>query len=489
MVSRLGLLTSLSVAFSISFTRLAALAASCGSIHAVASGEGCWSIYTDAGLTQAQLLALNPGLDCNVLMLGQQVCVAPPCSKFYTVASGDYCFKIETEQSISDAGLMTLNPGLSCDELFPGQNLCVAAPTASATPTATSTTPTAASTTLATTTPVETSTVTVPSTTPVPTPTVVPCGRQIPVSEGDTCYNLATEGGLQLSQFMALNQDLNCTNLQAGDIACVKVPCSLIYKVQSGDWCAKIETDNQIASNQLTELNPGLSCDTLAPDLNVCVKPADPDETTTYVPPIDPYPALSPGTTVPQSPILAFASAEGNARSTFYGETIFQSDSQHLAAFAKNDKNGDGKLDHDELEAMMSMDPTLVRGISNLNNTLTADNLVTEMLNSADLNNDGSIDQDEFLFAIRQVQNATNAITEIANDNTAVGERRRGLGAIVAAIAAVVAVIGLAIANLTFFFSMLAQNELFRGNDLLSYLDVAYWDGSKYHTSAVGMGS
>ncbi|KAG9087371.1 hypothetical protein FS749_002958 [Ceratobasidium sp. UAMH 11750] len=28
------------------------------------------------------------------------------------------------------------------------------------------------------------------------------------------------------------------------------------------------------------------------------------------------------------------------------------------------------------------------------------------------------------------------------------------------------------------FFSMLAQNELFRGNDLLSYLDVAYWDGT-----------
>lgn len=87
-----------------------------------------------------------------------------------------------------------------------------------------------------------------------------------------------------------------------------------------------------------------------------------------------------------QSPILAFASVDGNARSTFYGETIFQSDSQHLEAFDHNDINQDGKLDHDELETMMLMDPSVVRGISEVNSTLNADNLVSEMLKSADLN-------------------------------------------------------------------------------------------------------
>jgi hypothetical protein len=136
-------------------------------------------------------------------------------------------------------------------------------------------------------------------------------------------------------------------------------------------------------------LNPGLSCTDLAPMINVCIEPAVEDSSPSdYAPPIDRFPALSPGTTVPQSPILAFASVDGNARSTFYGETIFQSDSQHLEAFAHNDLNGDGKLDHDELQAMMSTDPTVVRGISEINSTLTAENLVSEMLQTADLNSE-----------------------------------------------------------------------------------------------------
>ncbi|KAF8599537.1 hypothetical protein BDV93DRAFT_298642 [Ceratobasidium sp. AG-I] len=74
---------------------------------------------------------------------------------------------------------------------------------------------------------------------------------------------------------------------------------------------------------------------------------------------------------------------------------------------------------------MMSVDPTVLRGISDVNSTLTADNLVVEMLKSADLDGDGTINQEEFLYAIRQVQNATTAITELAADNTALGKHRK----------------------------------------------------------------
>lgn len=103
------------------------------------------------------------------------------------------------------------------------------------------------------------------------------------------------------------------------------------------------------------------------------------------IPAPDSFPALSPGTTVPQSPILAFAS-EDDPRSTFYGDVVFQSDSQHLTAFEHNDLNSDGKLDKNELQKMMSFDPTFTRGIGELNSTLTADNMVSEMLKLADLN-------------------------------------------------------------------------------------------------------
>lgn len=54
------------------------------------------------------------------------------------------------------------------------------------------------------------------------------------------------------------------------------------------------------------------------------------------------------------------------------------------------------------------------------------------------------------------------------------------VGFIPVIIATIAAIIGLVIADVTLFFQILAKNELFRGNDLLSYLDIRYWDGSKY---------
>ncbi|KAB5589366.1 Papain family cysteine protease domain containing protein [Ceratobasidium theobromae] len=446
------------------------LGATCGQTHTVVSGEGCWSIYTDANLSEAQFLALNDGLDCSVLSIGQEVCIAPQCSEFYIIQSGDYCYKIETDHGISDSDLLSWNPGLTCDTIFVGQSVCVAAPTA----TATVTTSAASS----TTTPASTSSAPATTTTAAPLPTAS-CGYSIPVTQGDTCYDLATAHGLQLSQFTALNQDLNCTNLQAGDVACVEIDCGQVYKVQSGDWCAQIESDWSLSDGQLTVMNPGLSCDTLAAQVNVCVEPpiAKNTNTTSVTQTVDSYPALSPGETIPQSPLLTFASVEGNARSTFLGEVIFQSDSQHLAAFTHNDLNGDGLLDHDELQKMMSHDPSVLRGVGEINSTLTAENLVSEMLAAADQNGDGNIDQDEFLFAIRQVQNATNTVVELAADNTAVGQQRKRIIPLI--IAGIAAILGLVIADITLFFQILADQEVFRGNDLLSYLDVTYWDTSK----------
>lgn len=46
-------------------------------------------------------------------------------------------------------------------------------------------------------------------------------------------------------------------------------------------------------------------------------------------------------------------------------------------------------------------------------------------------------------------------------------------------IAGIAAILGLVIADITLFFQILADQEVFRGNDLLSYLDVTYWDTSK----------
>jgi hypothetical protein len=101
----------------------------------------------------------------------------------------------------------------------------------------------------------------------------------------------------------------------------------LLLQVQNGDWCAKIESDKALASGQLVKLNPGLSCDALAADQALCVAPAPTPEVLPTLPlslkAQDLFPALSPGTDLPQTPILTYANAD-NPRDTFIGNLVFQ---------------------------------------------------------------------------------------------------------------------------------------------------------------------
>lgn len=48
----------------------------CQSFHQVASGDSCWSIYTDAGISFEQFLSYNSDVDssCSNLWLGYYVC-------------------------------------------------------------------------------------------------------------------------------------------------------------------------------------------------------------------------------------------------------------------------------------------------------------------------------------------------------------------------------------------------------------------------------
>jgi LysM repeat protein len=107
-----------------------ALGWTCGNIHTTVAGESCYSIWTDAHITESQFLAMNSKLVCNPLRVGQKVCTAPSCTRFYTVKSGDYCYKIAQEQGISEGLLTYLNPGMTCSALVPDQRLCVGDPEA-----------------------------------------------------------------------------------------------------------------------------------------------------------------------------------------------------------------------------------------------------------------------------------------------------------------------------------------------------------------------
>ncbi|CAF1122657.1 unnamed protein product [Brachionus calyciflorus] len=76
-------------------------------------------------------MRLNPGLNCQLLSIGKQICIksTPPirsCGKYYTVKPGDYCFMIAQNNGISLIDFNNLNSGINCNSLKVGQTVCIA---------------------------------------------------------------------------------------------------------------------------------------------------------------------------------------------------------------------------------------------------------------------------------------------------------------------------------------------------------------------------
>ncbi|GLB45591.1 hypothetical protein LshimejAT787_2400490 [Lyophyllum shimeji] len=429
-------------------SQIVKLQSECGTLYTVVAGDGCWSIAGAAHITQAQLLALNPGLDCKTLPVGTGVCLGLPCGKTYQVASGDGCAKIESDQGVSDADLMSLNPGLACADIFPGQVLCIAAPSAPAPGDPVPTMPT-----------------------PLPEPVVpsVPCKTEIAVSLGDICYDLATNNGLQLNQFTALNPKLNCSNLQPGDIACVLPACGEVYRVQNNDSCALIEQNYQLPSGKLVNLNPSLDCNALAPQQLLCVE--DPPVTSTPQPsapsfaPWAEYPVLSPGDTMPTSPLVDFLNTN-DTRSSFIGQTMFQLDSQHREAFATVDINGDGHIDFSEMDTLLNVNPVLLRGLGAVDPSLAPDTITNTTMAGLDLNGDGVIDESEYLFGAWKVQKAIQ-------ESSGGALMRRDLPSVLPP-----GIAGLSAAQLSYALTQMQNKADADGSNLSKYLGVAFWDKS-----------
>jgi chitinase len=211
-------------------TSASAAPAGCAKTYTVISGNYCYAIWTEFGLTEAQLYALNPTLDGNCdLSIGQVLCVsASPtstsspltststtstfasstptaCTKYYTVVSGDYCYLIYAKLGLTEAQLYAFNPTLDSNcNLSIGQVLCISESLPS-TSTSSSTSTIASTTTSST----------------LSTPTAA-CTKYYTVVSGDYCYRIYTNFGITFAQLYALNPslDANC-DLSIGHVLCV----------------------------------------------------------------------------------------------------------------------------------------------------------------------------------------------------------------------------------------------------------------------------
>ncbi|KAL4904079.1 hypothetical protein BDW74DRAFT_168540 [Aspergillus multicolor] len=116
------------------------LASNCDKFHKVASGDQCDTIEATYGITNEQFSSWNPYIDdkCSNLWLDYYVCVhvAPKpqmpditadCKTYHKVASGEGCWAIDSEYGITLDQFRSWNPTIdaSCSNLWVDYYVCV----------------------------------------------------------------------------------------------------------------------------------------------------------------------------------------------------------------------------------------------------------------------------------------------------------------------------------------------------------------------------
>jgi hypothetical protein len=85
----------------------------CGDVYTIKDSDTCSSIMDAFLLTSDIFNALNPGVVCNGLSIGQKMCVAastPVCKTSISSIGNDTCASIQSTYNITDTNFYLYNP-------------------------------------------------------------------------------------------------------------------------------------------------------------------------------------------------------------------------------------------------------------------------------------------------------------------------------------------------------------------------------------------
>ncbi|KAJ3168705.1 Solute carrier 26 [Irineochytrium annulatum] len=199
--------------------------------------DSCSSVALANGLSLPRLQALNPSLDCDVLYVGDQVCVRPgtwpDCTIWAAAGKNATCDGLTEFAGRKVTGL---NPGLDCAEIQSNEMICL-------------------------------------STTPI-SPT--PCSISYIPSSDDTCASIASAYATSVDALLSWNLDkfaslgasvATCDPSTVDGAICVRPAseprCDLWVAAEGEDSCDVVRGRYGMLYPIFRWLNPGLECGTL----------------------------------------------------------------------------------------------------------------------------------------------------------------------------------------------------------------------------------
>jgi LysM repeat protein len=99
-------------------------------MHTVTQGQGLYSISRMYGVTEDDIIKLNPGSE-KVIRAGEQLRIPnrkPSTGRFHTIQKGETLYRLSVENRISVKELCDANPGLSAENFKIGQVITIPAP-------------------------------------------------------------------------------------------------------------------------------------------------------------------------------------------------------------------------------------------------------------------------------------------------------------------------------------------------------------------------
>lgn len=207
-------------------------------LHTIEKGQSLYSIASMYGISQSDIIKLNPGSD-EKIFIGRALRIprgnaSTQKETFHTIESGETLYRLTAKYNVSAKAICDANPGLSAENFRIGQVIRIPASSEVNSSTAGA--------------PVNNTMV---ATNNIPGPVESRCREMHRVKRKETIFSISREYGISEAELIAANPELRGKNdIKKGDLLCIPYPAA---QVQQPSKPVTAPTDSELFSENKKE--------------------------------------------------------------------------------------------------------------------------------------------------------------------------------------------------------------------------------------------